>query len=438
MERMKKFYRIVWSRCESGRFCLVTYVLVAMLALLSSAWSASKDKVLYSFTNGDDGGAPRGILLWHKGSLYGIANGGGTTGNGVVFRLTPASGSWIETVVYSFSGGSDGAGPQAGLIADGAGNLYGITAGGGGTGCWNGCGTVFELSSSAGGTWSETVLYRFTGGADGGTPTGRLVLDAAGNLYGATQSGGELSCSGVESAGCGTVFELERGSSGEWTESVLHAFAGGPGDGAAPLNMDLTFDGAGHLFGTTEIGGANGFGAVFELFRDTSGKWKTHLLHSFRGGNDGATPSAGVILFNGNLFGTTYAGGNGCFSSVGCGIVFELTHSNSGWTEKIIHRFHFSDGDGPTYSLLGDSAGNLYGTVFDGGSGSCSVCGTAYELSPSANGAWKETMVYHFGSSLDDAGTPLGGFIRDKAGNLFGTTELGGTTGQGTVYEITP
>jgi len=435
MERLRKSYR---TDCESRWLCFFTCALVAMLALHSSALCASKDKVLYSFTNGDDGGTPVGTLLWHKGSLYGVASGGGTSGNGVVFRLTPSSGSWSEAVVYSFNGGSDGAGPQAGLIADSAGNLYGITAGGGNAGCFSGCGTVFELSPSTGGTWSESVLYRFTGGVDGGTPTGRLVFDHAGNLYGATQSGGELSCSGVGTAGCGTIFELELASNGEWTESVIHAFTGGSGDGAAPLNMDLIFDGAGHLLGTTEIGGADGFGSVFELIRNASGQWKSHLLHSFRGGNDGTAPSAGVILFNGNLFGTTYAGGNGCFSSVGCGIVFELTRLKSGWAEKIIHRFHFSDGDGPTYSLLSDSAGNLYGTVFDGGSGSCSVCGTAYELSPSANGTWNETMVYHFGSYAGDAGTPIGGLVRDKAGNLFGTTELGGTTGHGTVYEITP
>jgi uncharacterized repeat protein (TIGR03803 family) len=324
------------------------------------------------------------------------------------------------------------------LVADVSGNLYGITAGGGGSGCFNGCGTVFELSPAADGTWTENVLYRFTGGADGGTPSGRLVFDSTGNLYGATASGGDSMCSGVGSGGCGTIFELHENSNGEWTETVLHAFTGGSGDGAAPLNMDLIFDGAGHLFGTTEIGAANGLGTVFELWRDASGQWNSHMLHSFQGGNDGSNPAAGVILLNGHLYGTTYTGGKGCTSSVGCGTVFELTHLNSAWSEQIIHRFHFSDGDGPTHPLLSDATGNLYGTVFDGGSGPCSVCGTAYELSPSANGTWKESMVYHFGAYLDDAGTPLGGLIRDKAGNLYGTTELGGTTGHGTVYEIMP
>src|SRR5262249_22984845 len=155
------------------------------------------------------------------------------------------------------------------------------------------------------------------------------------------------------SCNCGTLFELKRGADGEWHETVLHAFTGGTNDGANPFNMDPILNGDGQIFGTTSLGGAHGIGTIFELCRNANGRWNIHVVHSFRGGDDGANPAAGVIFVKGRLFGTTYAGGNGCTNPGGCGTVYELTRTTGGqWAEKIIHRFHFTDGDGPTFALL--------------------------------------------------------------------------------------
>jgi len=223
-----------------------------------------KEKVLHSFKGGSDGSGPwyAGVILDASGNLYGTTVFGGGTGCGgagcgTVFKITP---NGTETVLYAFAGGSDGANPEGGLLADGAGNIYGVTQDGGGTGCDGGCGTVFKISSEG----VESVLHAFAGGNDGGYPEGALIEDNAGNLFGTTVIGGDTGCTENGGAGCGTLFQLEP----DGTETVLHAFAGGT-DGVSP-QAGLMADSAGDLFGTTLAGGNTdcsglGCGTVFEL-----------------------------------------------------------------------------------------------------------------------------------------------------------------------------
>ena len=423
-------------KVRSG-FALAVAALSLLLVLMlpCGAWATTREKLIYSFTGGNDGSSPIGTLtLGKKGNLYGVASRGGANQNGVVFELTRgAAGHWTETVLYSFNG-SDGAFPVGGVIFDKAGNLYGVTRDGGDSACFSGCGTIFELTPGANGQWTEAVLYAFTGGADGGSPDTNLIFDEAGSLYGTTYAGGDGFC------GCGTVFELTPGQSGQWTETVLHAFKGGS-DGATPVFAGVIFDGAGNLYGTTVVGGKYGIGTVFELTPAKGGKWKETILHAFKGGSDGDNPAAGLDLFEGNLYGTTYAGGDGlsCGSVAGCGTVFQLKLNARGkWAKTVIHKFQGSDGIETLATPVFDKAGNLYGTTFEGGSGACNVCGTAFELTPTASGPWQETVLHDFGSQNNDAGTPEGGLIINKSGKLFGVTAAGGNDGVGAVYEITP
>jgi len=233
--------------------------------------------VLHNFTNGADGGYPNSVIRDSKGNLYGTAGGGGASGNGVVFKIDTSSN---ETVLYSFTGAADGAGPNGGLIRDPAGNLYGTTNGGGS----GAAGVVFKIDTSG----NETVLYSFTGGADGGYPLNGVIRDSAGNLYGTTQVGG--------ASGNGVVFKIDTSSN----ETVLYSFTGGA-DGSIPAWAVLARDSAGNLYGTTAFGGASGNGVVFKI--DTSSN--ETVLHSFTGGTDGSTPFAGVVLGpNGNRYGS--------------------------------------------------------------------------------------------------------------------------------------
>ena len=256
------------------------------------------ETVLHTFKGGDQGHPWAALIFDQAGNLYGTTIGGGS--NGMVFKLKPnPDGGWTESVLHSFSGGADGAAPYGGVIIDQAGNLYGTTVGGGAHGAFGG--VVFKLTPQPDGSWTESVLYNFTDGADGGAPFGGLIFDQSGNLYGTTAVGGNLSqCSG----GCGVVFELTPNGNGGWKEQVLHAFAGS--DGGSP-EAALTFDGAGNLYGTTDRGGAStcGCGTVFRLSRNSKGGWDHSTLHSFYA-HPGASPTAGVIFdAAGNLFSTT-------------------------------------------------------------------------------------------------------------------------------------
>jgi uncharacterized repeat protein (TIGR03803 family) len=429
--RQKKFWFAI-----SG----IVAVLAVALMLPTQTVAASKYKVLYKFTGGADGGNPylAGLIFDADGNLYGTTYKGGASGDGTVFKLTPNSnGSWTESVLYSFSGGADGANPWAGLIFDAAGkNLYGTTvSGGGSTMCAGGCGTAFTLKPNSDGNWTESVLHSFTGGADGAGPVAGLIFDAARkNLYGTTPGGG--------ASGDGTVFKLTPNSNGSWTESVLYSFTGKP-DGAFPY-AGLIFDAAGkNLYGTTVHGGVvspmcgDTCGTAFTLKPNSNGSWTESVLYSFTDA-DGANPLAGLIFDTaGNLYGTTANGGTLAYcSGFGCGVVFELTPNSDGsWTESVLHRFANRPAAGPEAVLIFDSVGSLWGTAANGGP---TNGGAVFKLTPQSGGSWRYSVLHVFLG--EPAQNPLDGLVFDITGNLYGTTVNcgGGKKCAGVVFEITP
>jgi uncharacterized repeat protein (TIGR03803 family) len=399
-------------------------------AVIPNGGSGSEN-TLYSFSgNGGDPKLPYAGLIFDKaGNLYGTTELGGTNNQGTVFEMTPNSGGgWSETVLYSFTGNADGGQPYGRLLFDAAGNLYGTTNFGGSTNCSQGCGTVFKLSPASGG-WTETVLYAFSGSSDGRAPNSRLLFDAAGNLYGTTSLGGNVNS--VCSSGCGTVFELAPASGGTWKESVLYAFMGSA-DGALPYD-GLIFDATGNLYGTTSAAGTSASGVVFKLAPASGGTWTETVLHSFQGGWDGKYPYANLIIdAAGNLYGTTFQG-----ATPGFGKVFELLPGSNGkWTQKTLHVFGNSPSANPVAGLVMDSTGNLYGTTMMGANQTVcgGGCGTLFKLVPSSNG-WTYNVIHVFGHGTDGF-HPTGDLILDAAGNLYGTTQAGGANGAGLVFQI--
>jgi uncharacterized repeat protein (TIGR03803 family) len=364
-----------------------------------------------------------GVTRDSAGNLYGTTYYGGADREGVVFKLSHRSSGWILFPLYSFQQGDGGYAPVAGVTIGRDGNLYGTTIRGG----QYDVGTVYKLSPAAtlcksfSCPWTETPLYQFTDGADGGYPQGALIFDSAGNLYG-TASGGGTGNNGV-------IFKLTRSGSG-WTQSVLYSFTGSP-DGSAPLS-GVTFDANGNLYGTTDEGGPSDDGTVYELSPSGSG-WTEKVLYAFQYSNDGAIPYAGVVLDpEGNLYGATLYGGTG-----DGGTIFELMPSNGSWTFSVLYSPELSGLGGPAGTLARSSNGTLYGTLFSGGGQGCSGygCGSVFQLAPS-NGGWAYTSLYNLNDS-GDGGNPQGGLILDSAGNLYGTgTGLLGCCG--IVFEVTP
>jgi uncharacterized repeat protein (TIGR03803 family) len=357
--------------------------------------------VIYNFTNGLDGATPISALTIDKaGNFYGTAGTGGSTGNGTVFKLTRSGSNWTLTSLYSFQGGTDGSKPSSRLVFGPDGSLYGTTIYGGGSGCGgSGCGTVFNLKPGSSSTWKETVLYKFSGGSDGALPTlGELIFDKAGNIYGTTWQGGtyntgtvyELTPSGgtwtlsvlytftggsdggnpyagvifdkagslygtaiTGGIGGGTIYQLTNSGSG-WTERVLYDFTSGPG-GVFPL-AGLIFDNSGNLFGASSWGFSGHGGAVFEL-SPSGGSWIFSALYTFPPGEG---PFDSLIQDSaGSLYGTKDAGN-----------VFELTPAGLVWVYTDFHDFsnYCNDGEYPYGGLVMDAKGNLYGTTTEGGS----------------------------------------------------------------------
>ena len=422
---------------------MILPVVVVLSVILTQSGQAQTLTVLHNFTTGLDGSLPNsGLMIDKAGILYGTANSGGVggLGNGTVFKLSNnRQGGWIFTTLYDFLGGDDGKYPSDRPTFGPDGVLYGTTQGGGGSNeCYTGCGTVFSLkpqTTSKGLSncptvscpWTESVLYRFSGGSDGSWPTGELVFDNQGNLYGTAATGGNGKCTyftGI--SGCGVVFKLTP-SNGGWIQTVLYTFTGGS-DGGLP-NAGLTFDIAGNLYGTTILGGnficdaQQGCGTVFRLTPSPSG-WTENVLYAFTGGDDGLAASAGVIFDQfGNLYGATAHGPRG-------GAAFELTPWGNTWTYSLVYGF---EGLGPTGSLIMDAAGNLYGTTDGGGT---QGFGTAFELTRSG-GIWTEIVLHDFTGLSDGIGAG-GTLARDSNGNLYGSASDGGRYNDGTVWEIKP
>lgn len=399
------------------------------------------ENVIHNF-NGPDGASPVGNLaIDADGNLYGSTGSGGSNDLGVAFELTQGAGGWTESVLWKFTGGNDGSGPIYGVILGGLGKVYGVAGSGGGT---NGNGAVFELTAGGGGTWTETTLANFADGA--GAPDG-LTSDGLGNFYGTTNAGGAY--------GYGAIYEISPEAGGGWTFSIVYNFTTGDDSrqhGYGSLPSQLIFDSAGNLYGETGYGGASGNGMVFELFLSGDGTWTAKDLYDFEGGTDGSSPVGGLTFdTEGNLYGTTELGGSGAgCPHTGCGTVFELLRAEEDWHKTILYNFQggTTDGSKPVAGVFLAESGKLYGTTLTGGIGSennnCGAgCGTMFELSPSS-GAWSETFVHLFSESHGDGGLPEAGLIMDEAGNLYGTTSTGGShnfdcgLGCGTVFEFTP
>jgi uncharacterized repeat protein (TIGR03803 family) len=374
----------------------VALAVVVGLTALAQPAAAETLKVLHSFKGKKDGGhADAGLVMDKQGTLYGTTSGDNSSFFGTVYKVDS---SGKETVLHNFSGGKDGSTPFCDLILDGAGTIYGTTSAGG----TDGAGIIFKMD----GKGHETVLYNFTGGADGGAPDAGVIRDSAGNLYGTASVGG--------TSGNGVVYELSR--SGKLM--VLYTFTGGA-DGSLPA-APLVRDAAGNLYGTAAEGGASSSGVVFEL--DTTGK--ETVLHSFSGGKDGAFPLAGLVRdSSGNLYGTALEGG---ISENGT--VFKVSKAGK---FTLLHAFKSrSDGQFPHGGLVRDSTGTLYGTTLQGGKDSL---GTIFKVSKTR----KETVLYSF-HGVKDGQDPLATLLRDSAGNLYGATDGGGALGWGTVFEFKP
>src|SRR5258708_2140167 len=321
--------------------------------------------------------------------------------------LAQLSQAQTEATLYSFKmkGSNNGTFPSAGLVRDSSGNLYGTTNTGG---TFN-HGTVCKLSGT-----TRTTLYTFSGRTDGGLPNSSLLRDAAGKLYGTTEIGGDLGCNVSGRLGCGTVFRLLPTGKLE----VLHAFTGPP-DGFFPSG--LVPDSQGNLYGSTSLGGAANAGTVYKL----DATRKETILYSFtgsNGGSDGANPNGLIRDSGGNLYGSTASGGPSNF-----GTVFRVDSTGK---ETVLFTFSGeATGEFPQGGLAQDPAGNLYGTTQIGGT---SVSGIIFKIDPSG----KETILHSFTSANGDGGNPQSTITRDAAGNLYGTTALGGIDDWGVVFKL--
>jgi uncharacterized repeat protein (TIGR03803 family) len=383
---------------------------LGLVAVVTQQAQAQTFSVIHDFTGGSDGGNPlAGFTTDAVGNLYGTTSIGGASGAGTVFKIA-RKGTLI--VMHSFTGGTDGANPEASLLVDAFGNLYGTTIAGGASGA----GTVFKITRKG----KETVLYSFTGGANGASPTAALTMDGVGNLYGTTTTGGL--------AGNGTIFKLAapKKQGRKWREKVLYSFGSGT-DGTIPV-AGVSFDAAGNLYGTTSAGGFYGYGTVFQLKPSKTG-WAENVLHNFQDGDDGGVPYAGLIVDpSGNLYGGATGGGTGAG-----GTIFELTPSTGSWTFSVLYNIPGWALSGPFRNLMMDASGNLYGTTHCDGANSA---GTAYELINSG-GAWTYKSLHVF-TGGSDGRFLFSNLVFDKYGDLYGTTNLDGANGYGVVFKIKP
>lgn len=430
--------------CNPRKYSLFVAIMVA----LTMCSQAQTFQVVHSFTGGLDGSHPQAGLTQDKaGNLYATTTEGGyhggdciTPGCGAVTKLSQQGSTWVVNPLYAFQGGGGGWLPDAGVIASSRGTLFGTTSAGGAGNGGVGYGVVYNLQPPSHDcencAWTETVLYQFAGGSDGWQPTlGNLVVDQAGNIYGTTEDGGSNGCYG--GFGCGVVFKLTP-SAGGWTETVLYSFAGNA-DGAYPQS-GLLLDRSGNIYGTASSGGIGncnayigGCGVVFELTPTNSG-WTETVLYSFTGGTDGGVPDGGLTFgAAGILYGTTESGGTGN------GTVFELVSAHPGqgaWTLNTIYAFPGPGLPGPTAGVVLDAAGNLYGTTLNGPPDYPPCEGSVFKLSHSY-GVWDYSLLHCF-TGGSDGGQPYSPVTLGANGNLYGTAYDGGAYGDGVVWELTP
>jgi len=390
-----------------AKFTQAFIVLLIGFTLANTA-HAQTETVLYNFTGGSDGGLPFSNLTSNgKGNFYGTASEGGLkygpNGYGTVFELSPnGAGGWNETTVYTFCSATncaDGAFPVSDVIFDSAGNLYGTTYSGG----TNENGAVFELSPK-GKKWKEKVLYSFASGSNQGRPQANLIMDSSGNLYGTVGVG---------------VFELTQ-SGGVWSEQIIYAPGGYAG---------LTMGSAGNIYGLSNT-------AIFELSSNGKGGWNSTVLYTFSTKGNTPIPVGSLALDKaGNLYGAIYGApyGSGAHNQ---GKIFELVNKKSKWTRKVLYNFGSVAGDGsnPNAGVVLDASGNVYGVTRYGGS---SNSGTVFELvAPVGKGDYQEKILTSFDGT--NGSTPYASLILDDSGNIYGTTTTGGSSNYGTVFEVTP
>jgi uncharacterized repeat protein (TIGR03803 family) len=429
--------------------CGLAITIVGLMFAGRAFASSPTETTLYSFLGGSDGANPAaGVVFDKAGNIYGTTPYGGMFNAGTVFELSPPAvqgGAWTEAILYSFTGGLDGQLPSSGLILDGKGALYGETV----YGSYDISGTVFKLTPPAikGGKWTETTLYGFCPAGnpciDGRRPSGGLVFDKKGNLYGTASLGGNPA-----TGCCGVVFELtpSHNTKKAWTETVLYIFNGGS-DGSAP-NTGVVFDASGNLYGTTQNGGGCsayvvGCGVAFEL-TPAVGAWTESVLYRFQGGTDSINPSGLIFDKSGALYGTA---GGGVYNE---GSVFKLSPpavQGGAWTESVLYSFlGFTNGAVDGYTPAAGMILNgkvLFGTTEFGGSVPCgnangvSGCGTVFRLAPpkSGTGSWTETILWNFASG----GAYPAAALTLKGGAFYGTTSGGGNPCQcGAVFELVP
>jgi uncharacterized repeat protein (TIGR03803 family) len=377
------------------------------------ASGAAREIVLYNFLGAPGAASPVGPLLERGGDFIGASDYGGAANQGTVFSLRRKNGVFQNTILFSFDGTADGIAPTGGVVTDAGGALYGTTSRGG---VFTDYGTVYKLTPTGSG-YQETLINQFLNDGDGASPVD-VILDSTGTLYGATETGG--------SANDGVVFKLAPSGS-SYVETVLHAFQGGQ-DGAQPA-AGVLLDGTGAIYGTTNLGGKYGAGTVYKLTPAGSG-YQEQVIYTFQGIYDGANPASRLIAGkNGTLYGTTERGGGpGYF-----GTVFALKPTGKGYRESIIYAFQGgSDGAFPASGLALASDGALYGTTIEGG---LYNDGTIYALYPAGGGTFAESVLWMFEGGPNDGllayGPPL---LYHKT--LYGTTGSGGLGG-GIFFEVT-
>lgn len=399
---------------------------VTMLTLyVTQAAQAQTFTVLHAFS-GSDGAYPSAVPIFDRaGNLYGpTSSGTGDASNGTIYKVGPHGSGWVLSSLYHFQGGSDGAYPSSPVTFDQSGTAYSVTLNGGSDNCTpNGCGTIFKLRPPAAFCrsiscpWDETQLYAFPYGGNGDHPSGPLIFDQAGNIYG-TAGGG---------SGLGIVYQLTP-TAGGWTENILHVF-GGHGDGADPNG--LISDSAGNLYGTTYYAGPSqpGCGTVYEMSPSGS-SWTFTVLYSFSCYDPDGGYLYGRLAIDaaGNLYGTTNVGGD-----QGDGTIFELSPQGGTWVHTVLYSFGAGGFSYPG-TLVFDAAGNLYGVADGVGDGA------VFKLTHSGN-SWTYTTLHYFTGGSDGRGA-VDTVVLDGSGNVYGASPQGGNDycqyGCGTLWEITP